>query len=45
MYDTQREHKVDEALMNAERDNDAVDEFAKAMKEKLAKARAKGLVS
>ncbi|MDD4506220.1 MAG: hypothetical protein PHE60_07610 [Sulfurospirillaceae bacterium] len=42
MTDTQREHDVDEALMQAERDNEAVDQFAKAMKEKLAIAREKG---
>lgn len=42
MYDTTHEYELDKALMEANRDNDAVDEFAKAMKEKLAKARAKG---
>lgn len=42
MYDTKKEQKTDEALLEAEIDNIAVDEFAKAMKEKLAKARAKG---
>ena len=42
MYDTKREYQTDEALLEAECDNMAVDEFAKAMKEKLALARAKG---
>lgn len=42
MNDTQREYEVDEALLQAERDNEAVDKFAQAMKEKLAIARAKG---
>lgn len=42
MYDTKREYETDEALLEAEHDNMAVDAFAKAMKDKLAKARAKG---
>lgn len=42
IYDTKREYELDEALMEIKRDNDAVDEFAKAMKQKLALARAKG---
>lgn len=42
MYDTQREHDVDNALLQAERDNEAVDQFATAMKERLALAREKG---
>lgn len=42
MYDTKREYKTDEALLEAERDNMAVDAFAKAMKHKLALARTKG---
>ena len=33
MYDTKKEQKTDEALLEAEIDNIAVDEFAKAMKE------------
>ena len=41
-YDTKREYETDHALIEAERDNNAVDAFAQAMKEKLAKARAKG---
>ena len=39
MYDTKHEYELDEALMEIKRDNDAVDEFAKAMKAKLALAR------
>ncbi|MDD2267847.1 hypothetical protein [Sulfuricurvum sp.] len=42
MTDTIKEYITDNAITNAEQDNEAVDEFAKAMKEKLAKARAKG---
>lgn len=42
MYDTQRERDVDNALLQAERDNEAVDQFATAMKEKLALAREEG---
>lgn len=41
MYDTTHEYKLDESLMEKNCDDMAVDEFAKAMKEKLAKARAK----
>lgn len=42
MNDTTHEHLTDEAIMQAARDNEAVDAFAQAMKEKLAIARAKG---
>ena len=42
MNDTMKEFETDNALLQAERDNEAVDRFAEAMKEKLAKARAKG---
>lgn len=42
MNDTVKEFETDNALLQAERDNEAVDRFAEAMKEKLAKARAKG---
>ena len=42
MYDTKLEYETDEALLEAEHDNMAVDAFAKEMKDKLSKARAKG---